>query len=51
MWHIDLDLSIGDIHAQMVDIEVEAILNIQRDIVDIESSILAFAERCSELDW
>lgn len=48
---IELDNSIGDVHTQIVDMEVEMVLVIQKEIVKLEQEILLLSEKCYELDW
>jgi DNA mismatch repair protein MSH5 len=48
---IEMDNNIGDVHSQIVDIEVEMILALQKEMVLLEQEILLFAEKCYELDW
>lgn len=47
----ELDKNVGDVHTQIVDIEVEIILALQRELVILEPEVLIFAEKCYELDW
>lgn len=51
LYFLELDKSIGDIHSDMVDIEVEIILDIQVRLAECEDQLSLYADHCYELDW
>lgn len=47
----EMDSSIGDLHTEIVDMEVEIVLGIQVQLAAVEAQLLAYADACAELDW
>lgn len=48
---IELDQSIGDIHSEIVDTEVEILVQLQAEVLKVEGTLQVYADACYELDW
>lgn len=48
---LDLDESIGDVYADIIDSQLEILLQIVNEAVKCEELLKSALEICSELDW